>query len=208
MNRYHVVGITLTTVASAALSQIPVGTPSPVAPIQQGNTPVAQASVVSQQPAAVAVIQQVNGRSVLRAGAPVIMKTREALNSKHTKVGHMFELEVVEPVVVGGYTVIPVGARAVGEVTRVVKKGAFGKSGKIDTELRYVMLGSDQVRISGRANDAGKGGTAGTVAVAVLAGVFSAFVTGQSADFPVGTSMTGYTMSDTLLAIEPTGASR
>ncbi len=157
--------------------------------------PAAAQTAETQAVAAPAAATQ-TAQVMLQRGTEVKLRLMQALNSKHTKSGERFNLEVAEPVTVGGRTVIPVGTRAVGEVTNVVKKGAFGKSGKIDTQLTYVMIGDRQVRLDGRGHQAGAGGTAATVGVAIAAGVFSAFVTGKSADLPVGAPMNGFVAED------------
>ena len=133
---------------------------------------------------------------VLRQGTAVRFSTESALSSKTTKEGDRFELRSTDPVYVGSLLVIPSGSRAVGEVTRVVKKGGFGKSGKMDTRILFVVLGDQHISMSGKANDEGKGGTAGTVAAAVLFWPVMPFVSGHSAEFPVGTTMTGYVEND------------
>ncbi|QMW21891.1 hypothetical protein [Sandaracinobacteroides saxicola] len=142
------------------------------------------------------------GQMMLREGTVIRLKTLDPLNSKFSKVGDRFNLTVEEAVKVNGITIIPAGARAVGEVTNVIKKGSFGRSGKMNTQLLYVMLGDQKVRIDGKSYDQGSSGTAATVGVAIVAGVFSAFVTGKSADFPIGTAMNGYTAEDTVVAVE------
>lgn len=156
--------------------------------LSAGTLASAQSASSSMQGASPAAQQLV----MLREGTQVRFKLLDALNSKVTKTGDRFNLEVAEDVRVDGMVAVPVGTRAVGEVTNVVKKGAFGKSGKLDTQLRYLQLGDQRVRLDGKAHDAGAGGTAATVGVAIAAGIFSAFVTGKSADMPIGTEMAGY----------------
>ncbi len=133
---------------------------------------------------------------VLRQGTAVRFRTENTLSSKTTKEGERFELRSTDPVYVGSLLVIPSGSRAVGEVTRVVKKGGFGKSGKMDTRILFVVLGDQHISMSGKANDQGASGTAGTVAAAVLFWPVMPFVSGHSAEFPVGTIMTAYVEND------------
>ena len=106
---------------------------------------------------------------------------------------------------VGGYTVIKRGSRGIGEITRLVPKGAFGKSGKLDVALLYVDAGKDRIRLDGRAASRGHSGTAGTVATAVLIGTFAAFVTGSSAKIEPGSPMTGFIARDLPVALRPPG---
>lgn len=95
------------------------------------------------------------------------------------------------------------GSRAVGEIARLVPKGAFGKSGKLDIELLYVDTGDARIRLSGRAANRGESGTTNVVVTAVLAGAFSAFVTGRSADLPSGSPMVGFVDYDVPLLVRP-----
>ena len=166
--------------AFAACSLLAVGA--------QGAEPVA--------PVAAAPIQAIPAPGVLRLGTAVRLVTEEALSSKTTKTGQRFHLAVIEDVKLGDIVVIPAGAHAIGEVTNVTKKGAFGKSGKLDTRVLYVIINDRNVPLTGTSHEAGKGGTGATVAVAIAVGVFSAFVTGHSAEYPVGTEMTAFTESD------------
>jgi hypothetical protein len=139
---------------------------------------------------------------VLRAGTSVPLKTVTALttNGKQLKVGQRFELEVSEPVTVAGQTVIPVGSRAMGEVTDVRNKGMWGKSGRINARVLYVLVGGRQIRLSGQLDDKGTTGTAGVVASVALVPVVGFFVTGTSANIPVGTSVAAYIDEDVPVA--------
>jgi hypothetical protein len=162
------------------------------------------------QPAPTAAVAVASGdRVVVKTGTEVPMKTLRELSSAINRQGDRFDLVVAEDVRVNGALVIPRGSRGVGEITRLVHKGAFGRSGKLDTRLLYVTVGDQQVKLDGQAADKGKSGTAGTVAVAVVAGVFSAFVTGKSAVLAPGSTMVGYVQSDTpmLAAAAPPAAS-
>ncbi|MBB4633193.1 hypothetical protein [Sphingosinicella soli] len=126
------------------------------------------------------------------------MKTLVGLTTegKKLKVGHRFELEVAEAVSVDGQVVIPVGSPAVGEVTSVRNKGMWGKSGHIETRMLYVRANGRQIRLSGSIDDKGVTGTAGVVAAAVLIPVVGFFVTGTSAQIPVGSNITGFVQED------------
>lgn len=137
----------------------------------------------------------------LRQGTEVRFRTEQPLSSKTATLGERFELRSIEPVTVGNLLVIPAGSRAVGEVTRVEKKGGFGKSGKLETRVLYAIVGDSRVGMTGKAVDQGAGGTVGTVAAAVLFWPVMPFVTGKSADLPAGTTLTGYVENDVVLAV-------
>ncbi len=121
------------------------------------------------------------------------------LSSKFSKIGDRFELLTTEDVKANNEIVIPAGTRGVGEVTKVEKKGSFGKSGKLDTRVVYLAVGDQRITMTGQSHEAGAGGTTGTVVAAVLVGVFSAFVTGKSAEYPAGTAMVAYIENDTVV---------
>lgn len=144
--------------------------------------------------------------AILQEGTPVYLLTQQEMSSKNNKVGDRIELRVAEHVRVNGVTVIPAGSRGVGEITRVEKKGAFGKSGKLDARVLHVRVGDQNIGLGGTANEAGAGGTVGTVAAAVLFWPVAPFVTGKSAVFPPGTRMTGWVENDVPLSLPSTGA--
>jgi hypothetical protein len=139
--------------------------------------------------------------SQLRQGTEVRLKTISPLSSKFSKIGERFELLTTEDVRVNNQIVVPAGTRGVGEVTKVEKKGAFGKSGKLDTRVVYLALGDQRIAMTGQSHEAGASGTVGTVAAVVLVGVFSAFVTGKSAEYPAGTAMVAYVENDTSVTV-------
>ena len=137
----------------------------------------------------------------LRQGTEVRFRTEQMLSSKTAKLGDRFELRSTDPVSVGNLLVIPAGSRGIGEVTRVEKKGGFGKSGKLETRVLYAVVGDSRIGLTGKASDQGAGGTVGTVAAAVLFWPVMPFVTGKSADLPAGSTVTGYVENDVVLAI-------
>src|SRR3546814_6192004 len=85
------------------------------------------------------------------------------VSTKIAKAGERFPLRVDEDVVVNGVTIIPIGARAWGEVLSAEESGIVGKSGKLAARLLYVELGDDRIEIEGETRTAGAGGPAETV---------------------------------------------
>lgn len=135
-------------------------------------------------------------RSSIPANTAIPFTLNQDLSSKINKQGDRFNVTAAEDVIVNGRVAIPRGTPGVGEISLLVEKGAFGKSGKLETRLLYMTLGNRQIELTGQKNDAGKSGTTGTVVTAVAAGVFSAFVTGKSALLPQGTTMIAYTKQE------------
>ena len=134
--------------------------------------------------------------NLLRAGTEVNLRTRTELNSRTTRTGERFDLEVSDPVTLNGQVVIPAGSIAVGEVTRVRRKGMWGRRGILETRLLHVRVGDHQIRLNGAAGDRGRAGTAGVVASIVVIPVVGFFVTGTSAVLPSGTPTVGFTEED------------
>jgi len=136
--------------------------------------------------------------SVLRAGTEVPMKLREELTTKGKalRVGQRFELEVADPVLVNGQTVIPAGSPGVGEITSIRNKGMWGKSGNIEARVLYVRVGDRQIRCTGVISDKGTTGTAGVVGAVVLIPVAGFFMTGTSADIPLGAPVKAFLDED------------
>lgn len=105
----------------------PVVTPA-AAPVAVAPAAPAMISPAAVAPVAVAAT---GAAPLLRQGTEIRLKTISALSSKFSKLGDRFEFLTTEDVKVNGQIVIPAGTRGVGEVTKVEKKGAFGKSGDV-----------------------------------------------------------------------------
>ena len=157
---------------------------------------LAPAATFAQSASPLVVGQPAASQNVLRSGTEVNLRTRTELSSRTSRVGERFELEVADPVTINGQVVIPAGSIAVGEVTRVRKSGMWGRRGILETRLRYVRVGDQQIRLSGAAGDRGRAGTAGVVASVVLLPVAGFFVRGTSAVIPPGTPTAAYTEED------------
>jgi hypothetical protein len=172
----------------------------PVSALEAAKTPVPAVtapapSVAPAAPAApvIAPIAAPAVAGVLPANTDVMLRMDQELNSKSAKVGDRFNMSVVSDVTSNGMVVIPAGTRGVGEVTYQTGKGSFGKSGKMEIELKHLELGGRRIPITGKYRQEGEGGTTATVVTAVLVGVFSAFVTGKSAVIPQGRELLAQT---------------
>jgi len=140
--------------------------------------------------------------AVLRAGTSVPLRMAEALttNGKKLKVGQRFQLQTAEPIAVNGMTVIPAGSPVTGEVTEVRNKGMWGKSGRINARVLFVRANGRQIRMSGQLDDKGTTGTVGVVGAIVAIPVAGFFVTGTSANIPLGAPATGFIDEDVPVA--------
>ncbi|MEZ0495141.1 hypothetical protein [Sphingomonas sp. IW22] len=140
--------------------------------------------------------------NVLRSGTPVPLRMMEGLTTKgkKLKVGQRFNLQTAEAITVNGYTVIPAGSPAVGEVTEVRNKGMWGKSGRINARVLYVRANGRQIRLSGVLDDKGVTGTAGVVGAVAFVPVAGFFMTGTSAEIPLGAPVSAFIDEDVAFA--------
>lgn len=153
-------------------------------------------------PASAAIPEIVTPNAVLRAGTPVALRLMEEITTKKkaARVGQRFMMEVSEPVIVNGVTVLPSGTPAWGEITTVRNKGMWGKSGKLDARILYLRHNGRQIRLTGTFDDKGVTGTAGVVGAIALVPIAGFFVTGTSAVLPKGGNVGGFIDEDVVLA--------
>jgi hypothetical protein len=147
--------------------------------------------------------------AILRVGTEVPLRLKEELTTKGKKirVGHRFHLETSEPVMVQGVTVIPVGSPAVGEISNVRNKGMWGKSGKLNARILYVMVNGRQIRLTGQFDDKGTAGGIGAVAVSAVVFLPAGFfMTGTSAKVPAGAIVKAFVDEDVPLAFAAAAA--
>lgn len=142
-------------------------------------------------------------RFALPANTEVLLSMNQDVTTKGRtwNEGDTFNLSVVHDVMYEGYMVIPRGSRAVGRITWLTSKGAFGKSGKMDVSLEYIEVRGQRVPISGTYRQEGEGNTVATVGGVIVAGVFAGFVTGRSALIPRGRELVAHTENDIPLAV-------
>lgn len=134
----------------------------------------------------------------------VVLRTSDELTSKgkQNKVGDTFRLTVAYDVKVGGVTVIPSGTPAIGEITYKTGKAVFGKSGKMEVELRSVDLNGQRIPITGKYRQEGEGNTTAAIGAVVLAAGLL-FVTGKSAVIPRGRELVGFTQQAVTVPVKP-----
>ncbi|MBP6362206.1 MAG: hypothetical protein KA233_01710 [Novosphingobium sp.] len=126
---------------------------------------------------------------------PVKIIIRAHLGSKISKSGDWFDIELAEPIVIDGVTVVPAGARGMGEVVHAKKSGGSGASGELILAARYLDLDGKRLRLrSLHIAVAGKDaiGTVNTINVATVATVpalalIGFFVKGKGIDIPENT---------------------
>lgn len=157
--------------------------------------PMAQPQLVVAPPAAPA---DQAGALLVPKDTMVRLMVLNEVNTHDAKPGSRFVLRVDENVTVNGTIVIPVGAKAWGEVTSVKPNGAVGKAGSIGARLLHVEVGDEQVALTGEETTKGnKGGD--RVALAVVGfGVFGLLARGTQGKLKAGFIFNGYVARDRL----------
>lgn len=169
----------------------------PVSAFAQDSAVPVQAVQVAPEP-----------ETYLPAGTTIPLKMTQTVTTKGDswKEGDQFNLVVAANVMLGDYIVIPEGTKAVGRITWLTSRGAFGKSGKMDVELEYIQLGNRRVNLDGTYRQEGDGATLATVGGVIAAGVFAGFITGKSGVIPQGRELNA-TLESNLPVALPKGAS-
>jgi hypothetical protein len=142
--------------------------------------------------------------AMLRTGTELSLTLLHELTTegKHLRIGDRAHLEVAEPLLINGVTVIPQGSPATGEVVELRNKGMWGKSGKFVVRLLNVSVNGRQIRLGGTFDDKGVAGGWGAAAVSALVFLPAGFfMTGTSARLPAGTAVRGFVDEDVPLAL-------
>ncbi len=148
---------------------------------QQGEATTPQTSAPALQPAP----------KWVRGAELQLMVTKE-VNSRSAKVGERFKLRVNAPLEIEGKVVIPIGARAWGEVVTVSGTSAAGGRGQLSAKLLYVETEWGNLALTGSTGTEGKGNTAGVVMGLLSFGVLGLLNKGHNATLKAGAILKGY----------------
>ena len=133
---------------------------------------------------------------VLPKGTMIRLMVLNEVNSRDHQAGHRFVLRVDEDVKAGAATIIPIGAKAWGEVTAAEGTGGVGKSGRLSAKLLYVEAGGQKIPLDGNRQTKGGDGTAQVVGAVVGLGIFGLLTKGNNATLKAGEILNGYTVDD------------
>ncbi|WP_053106630.1 hypothetical protein [Aurantiacibacter atlanticus] len=160
----------------------------------------------SAVPVSAPIQEAPTANAVLRSGTPVQLRFMETVTTKDkaASVGQRVQMEVAAPIEVNGVVVIPAGSPAWGEITSVRNKGMWGKSGKLEGRALFARVNGRQIRLSGTFDDKGVTVTAGVVGAIALVPVAGFFMTGTSAELPLGGEVGAFIDEDVELAIANT----
>jgi hypothetical protein len=166
--------------------------------VAQESQPVTAVPVQAQAPVTQA-------EHFIPANTEIVLRMNEEITTRRNEEGDTFNLSLVHDVRLSDYVVIPAGTRAVGEITWMTGRGMFGKSGKMDIELRYIDLNGRRIPIEGQYRQEGEGNTVATVAGVLLVPVAGLFITGRSGVIPQGRELSAR-MTERLPVALPAGA--
>jgi hypothetical protein len=171
-------------------------------PLAAQESSVAAPSAGAPVPMVVSAVQ--TPQSVLRTGTELSLTLLHELTTKgkNLRVGDRVRLEVADPLLIDGTTVIPQGAPVAAEVTEVRNKGMWGRSGRFVVRLLNVNVNGRQIRLGGTFDDKGVAGGWGAAAVSALVFLPAGFfMTGTSALLPAGTTVKGFIDEDVPLIL-------
>lgn len=175
---------------AAALAAPPIADPPQVTPAAP-DAPAASALVVPAVPQGLAGSELFVSRDTL-----LRLMVLNEVSTRTAKPGDRFVLRVDENVVVDGVTIVPVGAKAWGEVLGAQSSDVAGKPGKLSARLLYVEMGPHRIPITGEARTSGEPGGSATALGILALGPLGLFARGNNAKLKAGEIFNGYFVSD------------
>ncbi len=146
--------------------------------------------------ARIATPSRVEGGILVPQDTLIRLMVLNEVSTKTAKAGDRFILRVDEPVMVKGVTVVPVGAKAWGEVLDADASGHAGKAGRLAARLVSLEVGGAQVPISGENKSAGETGTNQVALAALALGPLALLARGNNAKLKAGEIFNGYFEAD------------
>lgn len=140
--------------------------------------------------------------------ATVELEFVDPASSRTSKAGEMIALRLVEPLVVNGHEIAPVGTKAFVEIVQASKAGLMSKAGELTFGARYLEIGSTRVPLKrfgyGRSQGSDPSGTVNMLNVAAaaalpIASVALIFVSGGNVDIKAGARAHATVASETLV---------
>ncbi len=186
------------------LSALTAQTPTQSATAVPSTTVAEPDKTAPPLPPASAPLHNVPKGFVLEDGTPVRLRINRTVSSADAHAGETVDFEVLEDVLINGTLVIPKSGLAFGTVTEAQSKRRMARGGKLDINIDYVRLASNE-KAALRAVQAVKGGghagamTGGIVATSIVffpAAPLFLFMHGKDITIPKGTEVTAYVSGD------------
>ena len=144
---------------------------------------------------------------LLSKGTLVRLMVLKEVNSRSAKAGDRFVLRVDEEVKAGEKVLIPIGAKAWGEVVSADGTGGLGKSGRLNAKLLYVEVDGRKIPVDGERNTKARGAADRVVAGVLAFGIFGLLMKGNNATLKAGEILNGYTVGDEAMTSPASSAS-
>lgn len=126
-------------------------------------------------------------------GTIVRVRLIEALDSRAASVGDIVNLEVADPIIVDGVTLVETGARVTGKVIESVKNKNLGRKGRLDFSIDFAKARDGQnVPLTSNVKQGGKDAVVGVVAAAAIINPLALFIKGKAATIEKGTEFNCY----------------
>ncbi len=143
-------------------------------------------------------------QNILPEGTPVRMRINRTISSADAQTGENVDFETLDDVKAGDLIVIPKGSTAISTVTEAVPKRRLARGGKLNLNIDYVRLPSqEKLALRGVQDVKGGGHTAAMTGAIVATSIvfFPAaplflFMKGKDITIPKGHEVTVYTTSD------------
>jgi hypothetical protein len=135
-------------------------------------------------------------------GTVVTVVFNDTVDPTTTAPGQTVMLSVVNPVLIGGTTVIEAGAPVLGEVTMAVKRGSIGKPAQIGVALRHVVaVDGTNIALSGSKQMEGEDKTKSALVITILCCVLGLLQKGGAATIPSGAQVQAMTMAPATITV-------
>lgn len=140
-------------------------------------------------------------------GTPLEIELMTNVSSNTAKEGDIIDFTIVNPVVVGGVTVIEKGAPAKARVAGVKKAGYWGKAGRVGWTMQDALAADGNriaLRMEKKLTGDSKGGTVATATIVTAvvfwpAAPFWGFKKGKNAVFPAGKRFEAFVHGDVVV---------
>jgi len=175
--------------------------------------PAAPATAMPPAPATiitptVAPTPVTRGVSLVPDGTEVDLKLAETISSARAMEGQRIRFTVAKDVVINGYVVIPVGALAIGTVTKASPKKWAGRSGKLEMSLQDVTaIDGSKIDIAGTRGGSGDSHVGRMVTGIVITSIFTLggaslflLMHGKDLVIPEGSGATTFTIGTAKVA--------
>lgn len=129
---------------------------------------------------------------------PVRLMVLNEVTGRDARPGDRFPLRVDAPVALGGLVVVPVGAKAWGEIVDAEPSAARGGGGMLSARLVAIEVAGEEVPIGGERGGKGEAGTVQVSLGALAFGPLALFARGNEAKLKAGDIITGHFEADML----------